>query len=91
MTKDETMTETSIQFWSGGRDNFGSYLTETKSSSGSSRSLGRTTRDLTHDDLDKFKSSLPCSRMFIYSRSPKPAIYMLFGKFDIHHYVLTLA
>lgn len=69
--KDETMTEPSIQFWLDRRDNAGS-------SPRSSHSGGRAARDLTYDDLDKFKSALPCPRIFIYSRSPKHAIYMLF-------------
>ncbi|KAK0708712.1 hypothetical protein B0H67DRAFT_346809 [Lasiosphaeris hirsuta] len=71
MTKDETMAESSIQFWSDRKHNHNSSLAEMAI-------LGRRPRDLTHDALDKFKNSLPCPRIFIYSKSPQRVIYMLF-------------
>lgn len=78
MTKDETMAESSIQFWSDKKRNQNSGLAE-------ATFFGRKPRDLTYDALDKFKNSLPCPRIFLYSKSPKRAIYMLFGKRDNHY------
>ena len=81
--KSEALTAPRLQFWTDrcppSREVSSDGQPSSSGSSDPSTPAVAASKDMTADYLEEYKNRLDCSRLFIYSGTPKSALHVMFG------------